>query len=339
MEMNIPRAFLCHGSEDKPLIVKPFGRALADLGVDPWMDGWEMFPGDSLVTKIEEGLKSSDLFLPFLTPTSIDKPWVRQEIEAAVVRRVMDAIRIIPVVVGLQKEALPPFLAGTVWIPLSGPEGVEEAAERAARAIFRVSDKPLVSPRPAYLAYAGPGVYGLSSVDIVVLKAAGEAALAAGQLHLNVESVLFVLASTGMPVHAFRESVDVLDEKGYVKKQGVLGNPYKYLEVTVSGFEAYCERFFEGYPDVARRIAIAIVEGDEPHPDRGRRPAEAKELAERIGVPPLVAIQVFKNLERLGRVKLGKSLGIYQAWSVSAGFKRELLASKEQGLEEAPERV
>jgi hypothetical protein len=131
-----------------------------------------------------------------------------------------------------------------------------------------------------------------------------------------------------MPVQAFRESVDVLDEKGYVKKNGVLGNPYKYLEVSVSGFETYCERFFEGYADVAKRIAIAIVEGDEPHPERGRRPAEAKELAARMGIPPLVAIQVFKNLERLGRVKLGKSLGIYQAFSVSAGFKREMLASR-----------
>ena len=221
--MNIPRAFLCHGSEDKPLIVKPFGRALADLGVDPWMDGWEMFPGDSLVTKIEEGLKSSDLFLPFLTPTSIDKPWVRQEIEA--VRR--------PEGHGCDQdhpgrrrapEGSSPACSwrGPSGIPLSGPEGVEEAAERAGpRAIFRVSDKPLVSPRPAYLAYAGPGVYGLSSVDIVVLKAAGEAALAAGQLHLDVrERPVLVLASTGMPVHAFRESVDVLEREGLREEAG-----------------------------------------------------------------------------------------------------------------------
>ena len=167
MDMNVPRAFLCHGSEDKDLIVKPFGRHLASLGVDPWMDGWEMFAGDSLVTKLESGLKNSELFLPFLTPTSVDKSWVRFEIEAAVVQRLMDKIRIIPIVVGLRKEAMPPFLSTIIWISLDGPDGIPDAAEKAARAIFRVSDKPLVSPRPAYLRYAGPGIYGLSGWERV----------------------------------------------------------------------------------------------------------------------------------------------------------------------------
>ena len=80
-----------------------------------------MFPGDSRASKIEEGLKGSDLFLPFLSTTSAGKPWVRQEIEAAVTRELMDAIRIIPIVVGLRNEDIPPFLATIVRRKLDFP--------------------------------------------------------------------------------------------------------------------------------------------------------------------------------------------------------------------------
>jgi hypothetical protein len=329
MDVNVPQAFLCHASEDKDLLVRPFGRELASLGVRPWMDEWEMFAGDSLVSKLESGLKESELFLPFLTPTSVLKPWVRLEIEAAVVRRLMDKVRIIPLVVGLSKEDIPPFLATIIWIGVDGPDGIPAAAEKAARAIFRVSDKPLVSPRPAYLSYAGPGIYGLSGWDVLVLKAAGEEVLAQGQRELSSEAVFERVSATGMPMTAFRESIDILDEKHHVSREGVLGDPYKYLEVTVGGFELFCERFVPDYADHAKRIAIAIVEGDHRDPDTGWHPAEAKDLAQKMNLPEPVAIQVFQNLERLGRIKMGKTLGVYEAITVSPGLKREMLASKE----------
>lgn len=329
MDAAVPQAFLCHASEDKDLLVKPFGRELASLGVRPWVDEWEMFAGDGLVSKLESGLKESELFLPFLTPRSIEKPWVRLEIEAAVVRRLMDEIRIIPIVVGLRKEDIPPFLATIIWIGVDGPDGIPAAAEKATRAIYRVSDKPLVSPRPAYLSYAGPGVYGLSSWDVLVLKAAGEEVLAEGHRHLSSEAVFARVSKDGMPLAAFRESIDILDEKHHVSRQGIAGDPYKYLEVTVGGFELFCERFIQDYADIAKKIAIAIIEGDHRDPDRGWYPAEANDLAARMNIPEAVAIQVFHNLERLGRIKMGKSLGVYEAISVSPGFKREMLASKE----------
>jgi hypothetical protein len=329
MDAKVPQAFLCHASDDKELLVKPFGRELASLGVRPWVDEWEMFAGDGLVSKLETGLKESELFLPFLTPRSVGKPWVRLEIEAAVVRRLMDKMRIIPIVIGLPTEDIPPFLATIIWIGVDGPDGIPAAAEKAARAIFRVSDKPLVSPRPAYLSYAGPGVAGLSPWDVLVLKAAGEEVLAQGQRDLSTEAVFARVSETGMPMTAFRESIDILDEKHHVSRQGVLGDPYKYLEVTVGGFELFCERFVPDYAEHAKKIAIAIIDGDRRDPDTGWYPAEAKDLGQRMNLPEAVAIQVFQNLERLGRITLGKTLGVYEAITVSPGFKREMLASKE----------
>ena len=63
------QAFLRHASEDKDLLVKPFGRELALLGVRPWVDEWEMFAGDGFCEHpaLEKRSKGSpELFLPFL---------------------------------------------------------------------------------------------------------------------------------------------------------------------------------------------------------------------------------------------------------------------------------
>ncbi len=51
------RAFLSHASEDKAGFVEPLARQLAEMGIAPWLDIWEIRPGDSLVKKLfTEGL-------------------------------------------------------------------------------------------------------------------------------------------------------------------------------------------------------------------------------------------------------------------------------------------
>ena len=131
-----------------------------------------------------------------------------------------------------------------------------------------------------------------------------------------------------MPKTTFREASFIPGRRDTSSKQGVLGDQYKNLEVTVGGFELFCERFVPNYAEHAKKISIAIIDADHRDPDRGWYPAEAKDLAEKMNIPETVAIQVFQNLERLGRVELGKSLGVYEAISVSPGFKREMLAAK-----------
>ena len=53
----VPTAFLSHASEDKASFAEPLGRELASLGIRPWLDKWEIRPGDSLVSKLfDEGV-------------------------------------------------------------------------------------------------------------------------------------------------------------------------------------------------------------------------------------------------------------------------------------------
>ncbi|MFO1263777.1 MAG: toll/interleukin-1 receptor domain-containing protein [Rhodoferax sp.] len=77
-----PKVFLSWGWEDRSL-AEPIANALMAKGVDTWWSEWCINAGDSLRQKIDEGLNDCTHFVVLLTPQSIRKPWVNQEIEVA----------------------------------------------------------------------------------------------------------------------------------------------------------------------------------------------------------------------------------------------------------------
>ena len=94
-----PRVFMSHASEDKERFVLGFARRLRERGIDVWLDRWEMYPGDSLVDKIfTEGIGKASAVVVVLSVYSVNKPWVREELNAAVVKRINSGSKLIPVV-------------------------------------------------------------------------------------------------------------------------------------------------------------------------------------------------------------------------------------------------
>ena len=92
---------------------KEFVRRLAhDLGlreVEVWHDDQEIEIGDSISSKIEEGLSRSYTFVIILSPEALTRAWVKEELRAAYALRLAGEFKIFPV---LYKECqLPPFLA------------------------------------------------------------------------------------------------------------------------------------------------------------------------------------------------------------------------------------
>ena len=104
-------AFLSYGGEDRELAEK-IAKALRGKGIDTWLDKWCIRSGDSLRQKIDEGLGKCTHFIVLLTPTSLTKPWVNQEMDAGLVRKIRDQCRFIPLRHDLAAENLPPLLSG-----------------------------------------------------------------------------------------------------------------------------------------------------------------------------------------------------------------------------------
>ena len=112
--MSPPKVFISHASEDKSSFLVDFARRLRENGVDAWLDQWEMKPGDSLVDKIfEEGLRDARAVIIVLSKSSVQKPWVREELNASVVNRIIRRTRLIPVFI--DDCEVPESLQSTAW--------------------------------------------------------------------------------------------------------------------------------------------------------------------------------------------------------------------------------
>jgi len=100
--------FISYFSGDKDF-VRRLARDLQLREVEVWHDQSEIEIGDSVSSKIEEGLARSYTFLIVLSPEALTRPWVKEELRAAYALRLAGEFKIFPI---LYKECpLPKFLA------------------------------------------------------------------------------------------------------------------------------------------------------------------------------------------------------------------------------------
>jgi hypothetical protein len=143
--MESKRVFISHAGEDKERFVMEFAKRLREHGVDAWVDKWEILPGDSLVDKIfEEGIKNAQAIVVVLSQYSVDKPWVREELNAGFIKRLSGKCRLIPVVI--DDCNIPQALASVVWQRIPDLENYDEEFIRIIDGIYGQSRKPPLGP-------------------------------------------------------------------------------------------------------------------------------------------------------------------------------------------------
>jgi hypothetical protein len=100
------------------------------LGVEGWLDSWDIAPGDSIPGKVDEILGLADTALVFWSSNAADSPWVDTEWQTAIVRRLSDddSVRIVPVV--LDATPLPPLLRHVMYV-----SPTDHDFDRAAREV------------------------------------------------------------------------------------------------------------------------------------------------------------------------------------------------------------
>lgn len=102
----MPAVFLSHTSIDKPFVEK-IASDLKRLGIEPWVDKYEIKVGESIFWRVEEGLKESEYFAIVLSPEALKSEWVKSEISAAWDKKLMNG-----------KNAILPLLYHDCEIPV-----------------------------------------------------------------------------------------------------------------------------------------------------------------------------------------------------------------------------
>jgi len=308
-----PKVFVSHASEDKERFVIPFATALRARGLDAWIDRWEMLPGDSLVDKIfEEGLKEAAAVLIVLSHASVTKPWVREELNAAVVGRIEKGTKLIPIV--LDSCDVPQALRSLVWEPVKDVGNFEHCLSRVVDAVFGHTEKPPIGTAPAYVkAVALPQIGNITAADGFVLKALYDAFLGRGRDYISPSEILAAAAEHGLDTSIVSDSLEILEHQGYVELLKHLGPGPYHARIKRHGVSAMLGSDEE---PLVRRVGLCIVNDNL---------TQNADIASAIGQPHSLVDHAIDRLEGQGYIKAVRALGgITVVHQVSPTLRRVL---------------
>jgi hypothetical protein len=108
--------FLCHNSADKPA-VKLIARRLMECGLLPWLDAWELPPGQAWQPVLEKQLGTIKSAAVFVGSAGLG-PWQEQEMYGLLREFVDRKAPVIPVLLpdAPSKPELPLFLRALTWV-------------------------------------------------------------------------------------------------------------------------------------------------------------------------------------------------------------------------------
>jgi hypothetical protein len=97
--------FICHANNDKKDVVEPLYHHLESVGIRCWYDRGEILWGDSIVGKINEGLRSSRFVIVVISTALLEKVWATKEMNAALSQEIdSGATRVLPLMVGTEED-------------------------------------------------------------------------------------------------------------------------------------------------------------------------------------------------------------------------------------------
>jgi len=290
-----PKAFISHATEDKDRFVIPFATKLREKGVDAWVDQWEIKPGESLVDRIfESGIKEASVFIVVLSSTSVRKPWVRDELDAGVMRRISGQAKVIPII--LDDVEVPVSLQHTLYLSVS-KDGLEKVLEKTVHAIFEIDTRPPLGAPPAYTSNNSLPRLLPDPVDNVVFNTIIDLTLDESMGTITREQLSELLAPMGISTEALGESVEILTSKGQLHIQKVLSGDWFITDVPADSLLRALEARGTDIAGLKFRLLAAVVNDS------------AKSYRTFEGQPRAVTNALLTSLEQRGLISCIRVLG------------------------------
>jgi len=314
-----PRVFISHASEDKDRFVLEFAKRLRANGVDAWVDQWEINPGDSLIDKIfEQGISEADAFIIVLSANSIQKHWVREELNAASIKRIEKNTKVIPIIIDKDLE-VPEVLKTTVWETIENVNNYDNSFKKILASIYGVYDKPDLGSKPVY-AVERIEVKGLSIIDSAVFKALGDEVFKTNEEFVE-QSILEKIANQfGISQEDMIDSLEILASEFLLEQTKIIGCQLPMIKLSSNGVLKYAEHFIANFPTIYHDIISLIMNGDL---------AYAQNYASKLKCNKVLASALIEYFDSQGFVMthntLSHGMGIFDVTASGKRFFRQYL--------------
>lgn len=297
-----PKVFVSHASEDKERFVTAFATRLRENGVDAWLDRWEMLPGDSLVDKIfGQGLPQAHAVIVVISKYSVEKPWVKEELNAAFVQRINTGSKLIPII--LDDSKVPSCLNSVLWEKVSDINSYDTEFERILSSVYGTSNKPPIGATPTkHTAQTISHIPGMDPDDEKVLAIACEYAINQANRFCSTKDVISLASKKhSLSSDDINDSLEILDRKGYIELSKVIGEPPPMIKIQSFGLDQYLKHYEPGYSANLTIVATAVCNLED---------GSLQDIyKQHSSIPELVIEHLLKILEDRGYISLSEFLG------------------------------
>jgi len=166
--------FISHATEDKESVAIPLAKELSKYPIKVWIDNQELKIGDSLMTKINEGIVKSRFGAVILSPSFFAKEWTERELEMLFMKSGKNNVVILPVWHNVTLEDVKSYnlyIASKLGIPTS--KGLDYVAAEIAHRLWPDLDLRLPAKFVRELKYVDKTIDALlrssSILDIITL--------------------------------------------------------------------------------------------------------------------------------------------------------------------------
>lgn len=302
-ESTSPKVFVSHAGEDKRF-VEDFAAGLRENNIDAWVDSWELLPGDSIIDKIfEEAIGRAEAVIIVISEASVEKPWVREELNTSKAREIAGKLKIIPVVIDEAGEGkMPVSLQATLWQKVD-PNDFGDALERVVGAVYGIRQRPPLGNPPEYTSNRIADIPGLSNTDTLLLKVCCELEIEAdnGDSHLDTEDVLKKALEYDLSRSQAVDAIVILGEMGYLNLMYTNSLvPYR-VKVRSEGFDVYGQNFMPEYEVLTQRVAAQIVNHEQ---------GDSLRIARSLETPLVVVEHILRVFEQSGQITILSETGM-----------------------------
>jgi hypothetical protein len=253
-----------------------------------------------VVDKIfETGLKDCQVFIVVLSKNSVNKRWVREELDAGMVRKIQKQTRLIAV--RLDGCEIPECLVHIVWQDIVDIENYDAEFDRILNAIFGFYDRPPIGKRPDYVRPDVLEIGELTRIDGIIFEAACRMALAEDNPLINPDPLITALRERGVSESQIIETLEVLAGRGYIEIHGTMGPPHvDAFSVLPVGFQDYVSAAVPEFNHICSDVARILVQ---------RKIMSHRGIAHELQQPPFLIEQIFRVLGSNGLIKYSQSIG------------------------------